>query len=385
MGLTAERIHGRILDVDSHGDLATGPDGELFDDRVMRYFTTSPLLKMLGWTKDNDFFAIGKGGATLIPENPHDTPTLDMRAEVLDLMGIRRSLIFPNMALFAMGQASGGGFNGCPVNTAEEMEIARGAIDAWNEAAAAFSRNHGERLRLVGVLMTNKPGLTPNLLLKETERLIALGLRAIMIPSGLPPAGVSPANRDLDPWYAALAAKNIPLLFHSGGGAGFRKSNIWGLTPEGESGLVPGVQGDLSFPLTVCEAEQNFVTVMTMGGVFERHPTLRVGAIEAGSMWIGPLAARLDAGFGVFAHKGLSLKPSEYFSRNLRVSALFDEPVERQLEIFPEVRDCICQSSDFPHPEGRTWSMQQFYQRLAPLGDEIVEKFFCKNSELLLP
>ena len=58
MGLTAERIHGRILDVDSHGDLATGPDGELFDDRVMRYFTTSPLLKMLGWTKDNDFFAI---------------------------------------------------------------------------------------------------------------------------------------------------------------------------------------------------------------------------------------------------------------------------------------------------------------------------------------
>ena len=33
---------------------------------------------------------------------------------------------------------------------------------------------------------------------------------------------------------------------------------------------------------------------MVTGGVLERHPTLRVGAIEYAAHWIGPMASNLD-------------------------------------------------------------------------------------------
>jgi hypothetical protein len=58
--------------------------------------------------------------------------------------------------------------------------------------------------------------------------------------------------------------------------------------------------------------------------VFERHPTLRFGAIELGSHWLGPLADNLDMWIErVFARRTkdiLSLKPSEYLARNVRVT-----------------------------------------------------------------
>jgi len=44
-----------------------------------------------------------------------------------------------------------------------------------------------------------------------------------------------------------------------------------------------------------------------------------------------------------------------------------------------------CYSSDYPHSEGKPWSLQNFYKRLAPLGDSVVEKFFVTNSQLVLP
>jgi predicted TIM-barrel fold metal-dependent hydrolase len=81
----------------------------------------------------------------------------------------------------------------------------------------------------------------------------------------------------------------------------------------------------------------------------------------------------------------LSLKPSEYLARNVRVTAHFFEPVELYFQRYPHLRDVICYSTDYPHKEGREHSLEHFYEQLAPLGNEAVEKFFYKNAELLFP
>jgi hypothetical protein len=130
---------------------------------------------------------------------------------------------------------------------------------------------------------------------------------------------------------------------------------------------------------------------MLLGGVFERHPTLRVGAIEVGAYWIGPLAERLDfftdsARKAVWAgRKDLKLKPSEYIARQVRVTPTVFEPVDKYLQRYPGLETVYCFSTDFPHPEGNKWSMQKFYDRLAPAGDKFLEKFFITNGQLLVP
>lgn len=303
---------------------------------------------------------------------------MDRRPAVLDAMGIQRQLIFPTMGLFAMSMAHGGGFNGVPRSTPEQMRIGKDALDAYNEWAGRYTRKYPDKLRIVGVLETTDEGLTPETLLKRTEALIATGVRGVMIPTGEPPAGLSPAHPALDDFYALLTQTDTALVFHPPSGAGFRKTDIWG--------VYPGSDGDVSFTLALHQAEENFVTVMVMGGVLERHPKLRVGIIENGASWIGPMAERMDKALGRQQRflKRLSKKPSEYMASQIRASVLLEEPVELWLERYPMIQDCYCYSSDFPHTEGGEWSLKEFYRRVAPLGDDVVEKFFVSNPRLLL-
>jgi len=121
---------------------------------------------------------------------------------------------------------------------------------------------------------------------------------------------------------------------------------------------------------------------------------LRFGLFKLGASWIGPLAERMDRGQPPFAYPDhLPMKPSEYLARNVRVTPLADagdkgdryEPVEVYFQRYPAIMNCYCYGSDFPLTEGGQWSLRRFYERVAPLGDDIVEKFFCENGKLVLP
>src|SRR3546814_19927820 len=80
----------------------------------------------------------------------------------------------------------------------------------------------------------------------------------------------------------------------------------------------------------------------------------------------------------------MSMKPSAYLNRNVRATPWFFEPVDSYFQQFPHLSDVYCYSTDYPHAEGGKYTMGRFHERLAPLGDEIVERFFVKNGEWLL-
>jgi len=171
-------------------------------------------------------------------------------------------------------------------------------------------------------------------------------------------------------------------------------SEIWGARPEFTYRFTPDCEsaGGPYMAAGIHVAEENFITVMVLGGVLERHPTLRVGAIELFAHWIGPLAERLDFFCDKGRHmdwlgaKNLSLKPSEYLNRQVRVTPAVYEPVEKYVERYPYLEDVYCYSTDYPHPEGNKWSMKRFYDRLAPhVSDRFLEKFFVTNGQLLVP
>lgn len=395
--VTLEEIRGKVLDLDSHEMIPTTRYQETFGRRAGRLleefkaFWDDAAERYRG---DPNNLAVEIDDVMDVTsqvvweqKGPGAPGAIDMtrRPEVLDTMGIQRQLIFPGFGLFAFCQAHGGGFAAMPAASPEQMKIAQDAVDDYNEWAGHYTSMYPGRLRIVGLLASGVPGLIPEELVKKTERLIATGVRAVMISSGLPPAGLSPADLALDPFYALLAASNVALVVHPPAGAGFRSGDIWMRARVGNFPLMAAAQ----------RAEENLIAAMTMGGVFERHPDLRFGAIECSGCWIGPLAERLDsalAGIQALAPRpipdfktGLTMKPSEYLNRNVRVSVLLGEPVEEWIARYPQIQNVYCYSSDYPHGEGRPHSLEKFYERIAPFGGDVVKKFFITNPELLLP
>lgn len=396
MTVTLEKLRGEVLDLDSHEMIPTTRYAQTFGKpaaRLLEEFAEFWRDAAERYKGDPNNLAVEMDDIMgVTPEvvwetkGPAAPGAIDMtrRPEVLDAMGIRRQLIFPGFGLFAFCQAHGGGYAAMPAANPEQMQIAQAAVDAYNEWAGEYTSKYPDRLRIVGLLASGVPGLTPEGLLRKTEQLIATGVKAVMMSSGLPPAGVSPADLVLDPFYALLAASNVALVVHPPAGAGFRSGEIW-------------ARARVPFPVAAAaqRAEENLVAILTMGGVFERHPTLRFGSIESGGSWIGPLAERLDATLASLQalsprpianlQTGLTMKPSEYLARNVRVAVLNDEPVEEWLARYPQLQDVYCYSSDYPHGEGRPHSLECVYERVAPLGDEVVRKFFVTNAAWLIP
>jgi hypothetical protein len=78
------------------------------------------------------------------------------------------------------------------------------------------------------------------------------------------------------------------------------------------------------------------------------------------------------------------MKPSEFIRRNVRVTAFDFEPVDDYIDRYG-LEEVYCYASDFPHMEGGRDPMARFAGRLERFGPAMMEKFFVKNGEWLLP
>jgi predicted TIM-barrel fold metal-dependent hydrolase len=316
------------------------------------------------------------------------------RLEVLDVMGIDKQLLFPSFAILASVMSTAAesflrGKWGLTLPIEEIRALGRGAIADYNDWSARVTAMAPDRLRPVGYVVDD--GSVADLL-NQARDLVGRGIRAINIPAGTPPGGVSPADPALDPFWEFAASSDVPVLLHVGGDRGFMASTAWSAAPA----FAPGKVGSAEIGVdpysiaTIQFAPSNFLTAMTLGGVFERFPNLRFGVIELGCTWFGPLSESLDmCARDVFAKRlapYLSMRPSEYLARNVRVTPFNQfEPVERELERYPHLRSCYCFSSDYPHYEGGIDSKRMLYERLVSLGDDVLDGFFRRNAQLLLP
>jgi predicted TIM-barrel fold metal-dependent hydrolase len=319
------------------------------------------------------------------------------RLEAMDLMGVSSQLIFPSYGLWGqiLSTPEGGGpiaaalrsiMGSIPV---EEMRrIGFAATDEWNDWCVCTTALAPDRLRPVGMFKAPRDAGD---LMEQAQDLIGRGLRGVLINAGAPLAGLSPAAEALDPFWALMAASDVPVLAHVGSDLGFLNSPEWAnaaaFAPHKlsiELGFEPYSLATTHLPV------EHFLTVMVLGGVFERHPRLRFGAIELGAHWLGPLADNLDMWADkVFARRiaaVLSLPPSEYLARNVCVTPhSLVEPVDLFFRRYPHLADCYCYSTDYPHIEGGAHSNQKMAEMLAPLGQEVLEKYFAGNGAWLLP
>jgi predicted TIM-barrel fold metal-dependent hydrolase len=287
----------------------------------------------------------------------------------MDVMGIERQLIFPQMvlALPAWSDHPGAGK----------------VLREYNDAVLRWAKVGNGRLRPTALLnLTTIDGA-----IAEAERVIEGGARAVFIQDGIAPGGYSPAAPELDPLWALLAPAQVPLTLHIGGQHGFAASTVW----QDTAILRPGTfsSGEPVGPhmlATMHLSPQNYLTSMVFGRVFDRHPGLRVGVIELGAMWVAPFVDLLENRWDISRRlrEALQRRPREIFVDQIRVTPFYWEQTARQIERYgmPEI---YAFSTDFPHIEGGSDPIGQMGKDIAPLGPDAVEAFFVGNAELILP
>ncbi len=214
------------------------------------------------------------------------------------------------------------------------------------------------------------------------EESIAMGAAALLVASGCP-KGHSPSHRSLDPVWARAQEAGIPIVFHVGGTGDLIDPSYF-------------VNG-LPIPPDFHGGEENFRSVDYMGipgppaqtlatmvfdGVFDRFPTLRVGVIEQGAIWVPSWMRQMESAFDAFHRheervRALELRPSEYVRRQMRFTPYPTEDVGWIVEqAGPET---MLFSSDYPHVEGGRKPYERFEASLGDASDAVRQAFYSDN------
>ncbi len=207
----------------------------------------------------------------------------------------------------------------------------------WNQWLADYVAAAPERL--IGVMQV--PIWDIDAAIAEVEWGREHGLRAVNLPA--PIAERASYNEDFyEPFWAACEALNVPFVTHSAGGE----------RPLGSAG-----HGAASIHLMeVYWLSRRGLWQLILGGVFERHPGLRLALAEQGLSWVPEALRELDS-IAVSPNRSYfdapPKMPSEYFASNCLIARSFMAPYEVALRHEVGLANTTW-GSDYPHVEG-TW------------------------------
>jgi uncharacterized protein len=285
------------------------------------------------------------------------------RSHALDLLGFRSQLVF---STFAPTQFLD-----------DDPELLYGGTRAHNRAMGEFCADD-ERMIAVGFV----PLQVPARAIEATEEALAFGCGAILVPSH-PPRTHSPTHPDLDGVYARLQDAGVPLVTHvGGGGRPLRKSFHENGRPKPTDFLGGGENIRSKDYMVLHNPPEMFIAAMVLDGVLERFPRLMMGAIEQGALWVPALLRRVDIAAGTFAKsepllRELTMKPSEYIRRQVRVTPFPTEPIDWLIEQAGE--ELFLFSSDYPHPEGTKDPIAKFEANLDGVSVDARDRFYERN------
>jgi predicted TIM-barrel fold metal-dependent hydrolase len=271
----------------------------------------------------------------------------DRRLAELEADGIVGEVIFPNTVppFFPKPSLS----DQPPAANAGDLRARWAGLQAHNRWLADFcAQAPGRRAGIAQIMLHDIPAAV-----EEIRWAKANGLTGGVLLPGAPPGSGLPPLFDpeyYEPLWAVCAELGMPLNHHSGSAA---------------PAVGSGAEDHVILVLEVTWWAHRAFTHLLVSGAFERHPGLRLVLTEQGTAWIPDELMRLDYFFDRFRNaKGsqeaewglpvierMSLKPSEYFARQVSVGSSFIRPDEVKLRHTVGL-DKIMWGSDYPHKEG---------------------------------
>jgi len=242
----------------------------------------------------------------------------------------------------------------------KDFDFKRACFQAYNRWIAEYCSAHPDRLLGCGQTAMR----TPEEGIADLHEIKALGLRGVMMP-GLP-AVEDYDSLVYDPFWEAAIELGLPLSFHI-------------LTTRGEHTRGP----KMSQFLSTVRGCQDIMAMLVLGGVFERHPDLRVVCVEADAGWAPHFMYRMDHAynrhrFWLPAGQQLSKLPSEYFADNIYVTFQDDWTAFR----FADAMNWrhLMWANDFPHSDSTwPWSQELLAEHTAQLTNEQRDAILSTN------
>jgi uncharacterized protein len=292
------------------------------------------------------------------------------RSRALDLLGFHAQLVFGTFGLE-------------PFLRHEDPDIRYGGCRAFNRAIAAFCADD-PRLLAVGVASLSDPARAT----AEAARAIEDGCAAIWVPAE-PCGGRSPGHDDLDPFWSVLAGSRTPFVLHVGAQRIAIRDEymVTGRPP------APGFAGGgealrlKDFPVLHHSTEE-FLSVLVLDGVLERHRDLRGAAIELGAGWVPQLVRGLDHAVENLARfdpevQRFTRRPSEQVREQLAFTPFPFEDVGALIDASGD--ELYMFSSDYPHVEGGRNPLKRFETSLGSAPETTRRRFYSENFLRLFP
>jgi predicted TIM-barrel fold metal-dependent hydrolase len=292
--------------------------------------------------------------------NPH------VRLEMMDEMGIWAEVLYPNVI----------GLGGQGIASIVKDEAFRlSLLQMYNDHMAGVQEGSGNRLLPMGVL----PSWSVEASVAEAERLHAMGFRGVNMTSDPQDLGAPDlANRAWDPLWAACSSLDLPVHFHIG--ASLTTMNFYGSYPwpSQHEDVALGIGGTLLFI-----GNARVVVNVICSGLLDRFPSLKMVSVESGCGWIPFILETLDYEMEENAPRQLaelSLRPSEYFKRQLYATTWFERKhLAHTVEAVGE--DNIMFETDFPHPTCLfPHPLKTAAQNMADLTPAVQRKILSDNA-----
>jgi uncharacterized protein len=244
--------------------------------------------------------------------------------------------------------------------------VARGFAELYNDWIADWCHRGRGRFHGVAVLPVEWVDDAVAVLRRAKE----LGLVCGMIPPALRTRNLD--HPDLDPLYEAAVALDMPLGVHGAPGIHLPKIGVDRFTNYIQVHCV-------SFPFDQMAA----MTALVSGGVFDRHPRLRVAFLEAGVGWVPYFVDRMHEHWekrGDWIENGWRRDPRTYIEAgNVWVSCEPEEP------ILPAVArilgdEFIMYASDYPHWDGAWPESTRPLRERADIPDDVRARIAGENA-----
>ena len=242
----------------------------------------------------------------------------------MEMEGIDIATIFPTEGLYFMARDN------------MDPQLSLALCQAYNNWIHEFCQYSPDHLKFAAIL----PVHDVNLACQELVRCVKeLGAVASFIRPNLVNGHYWHPNY-WDPLYGLHEELDVAWGFHEGTGAWYSHMNEL----YGENRVYRHVSSHW------IEMQQALIAQI-IGGVFEFHPKLRVGYLEAQNSWVPGILTRIEWDYANYRDSHapyLSLTPKEYFRRNCWAAV---EGSEAEIEATASLigADRVCISTDYPH------------------------------------
>lgn len=265
----------------------------------------------------------------------HDIPgntDLDVRMADLAVEGHNQEIVYPQLL---------GGYFGFA-----DLEVREWIFRIYNQHLANLQAEKPGQFYGVGI-----PNYWDMSKARESiQEIKSLGLKTFMLPRipGKDPQGreIIYSNPECKPLWDAIEEGGLPISFHIGEGA-----------------MTGGVNGWSTMLLEGFDAFRRNFAQLVFGGIFDRHPSLKVVFVESGIKWVPSALQDAEMIYDSFTHMFDPLpqhRPTHYWQKHCYAVFMVD-PIGLKLLDYVGA-DRVMWAADYPHMEstfGYSWQAMQ--------------------------